>query len=71
MTMDSNKADPDIQTDVDILILDYLLCTTIETILSRRIAEREGDQRQWDIDWQMNSVNSKPNLPNTLEGIVN
>ena len=60
--MDSNKADPDTQADVDILILDYLTCLTIETILSERISEREGHESQWDTGWLLNSVNSKPNI---------
>lgn len=61
--MDTASADPDTQTDVNLLILDYLLCLAIEAVLSKRISEREGHQSQWDAGWLVNSVNSKPPLP--------
>ena len=67
MTMDLNKADPDTQTDIDIMILDYLLCIAIETALSGRIAERQGHQFQWDNDWCINSINSELNPPSTMQ----
>lgn len=64
--MDTASADPDTQTDVNLLILDYLLCLAIEAVLSKRISEREGHQSQWDAGWLVNSVNSK--LPACLQG---
>ena len=61
--MDLNKADPDTQTEVDTVVLDYLLCTAIETTISNRVAERQGQQTQWDVGWHINSINSTPNPP--------
>ncbi|RMJ23431.1 hypothetical protein PHISP_05711 [Aspergillus sp. HF37] len=55
--MDTASADPDTQTDVNLLILDYLLCLAIEAVLSKRISEREGHQSQRDAGWLVNSVN--------------
>ena len=58
--MDSDEADPDTRDEVNILILDYLSCIAIESILSGRIAEKEGlPVEQYDPGWLTSSVNCK------------
>ena len=58
--MDTDKADPDIQHDVDFIILDYLLCISIDTIIHGRKSGR-GHIKSWD-NWVLNSIHSKSRL---------
>lgn len=55
--MESDKADFDTQTEVDILMLDYLLCISIDTILFGSTVKEES-QVECD-DWILSSVHSK------------
>lgn len=53
-----DKADPEVQSDVDTLILDYLLCNAINAILRSRIAERRGQVHSWDVTGFMSLFSS-------------
>lgn len=55
--MESDKADLDTQIEVDILMLDYLSCISIDTILLGSIV-REESRVECD-DWVLSSVHSK------------
>ncbi|TQB69900.1 hypothetical protein MPDQ_001261 [Monascus purpureus] len=43
------KADPATQPEVDVMVLDYLVCNAINAILRSRIAERQGQAHSWDV----------------------
>ena len=44
-----DKADPAVQLDVDVMVLDYLVCNAINATLRSRIAERQGQLHSWDV----------------------
>lgn len=53
--MEIDKADPETQRDVDIMILDYLICIRIRAMLCGRTAKPE-DQTQSQDGWAFNSI---------------
>lgn len=55
--MDTDRADPDIQHDVDLIILDYLLCIGIDALIHGRKMGR-GQTENWD-NWVLHSIHSK------------
>lgn len=55
--MDSDKANLDTQNDVDLIILDYLLCIGIDVLIHGRKTDR-GRTESWD-NWVLNSIHSK------------
>ncbi|RAL08430.1 uncharacterized protein BO97DRAFT_398179 [Aspergillus homomorphus CBS 101889] len=55
--MDREEADPNTQREVDVLILDYLLCTAIELLICHGRARIEGQRQDYqDIDWYISTV---------------
>lgn len=50
METENSRANPDTQFDVDIMILDYLVCTAVNATLKARIAERHGQAHSWDVE---------------------
>lgn len=54
--MDSDEADPNIQLDVDLMILDYLLCIGIDTLLHGSITG-QNQTACWD-NWVLDSVHT-------------
>ncbi|KAL2001251.1 hypothetical protein VTN02DRAFT_1982 [Thermoascus thermophilus] len=50
METEHNRANPDTQFDVDIMILDYFVCTAVNAMLKARIAERHGQAHSWDVE---------------------
>ena len=61
--MESDQANPVTQTEVDILILDYLLCIAIDTVLHGRAAKQQDQAESRGADWVLNSVHSKSKYP--------
>jgi len=57
------RANPDTQFEVDIMILDYLVCAAINAILKARIAERHGKTHTWDVDGLLMLFDSKCQSP--------
>ena len=55
--MDSDKTNTDTQHDVDLIILDYLLCIGIDVLIHGRKTGR-GHTESWD-NWVLNSIHSK------------
>lgn len=62
-TMESDQANPGTQIEVDIMILDYLLCIAIDTALHGRAAKQQDQAESWDANWVLNSVHSKSKYP--------
>ena len=62
-TMESDQANPVTQTEVDIMILDYLLCIAIDTVLHGRAAKQQDQAESRGADWVLNSVHSKFKYP--------
>ncbi|PWY65945.1 hypothetical protein BO94DRAFT_504594 [Aspergillus sclerotioniger CBS 115572] len=57
--MEFQTADPDTQIEVDLMILDYLLCVTIDLVLCSGKAKTEGQQtRDWDVSWNLNTIDT-------------
>ena len=58
-TMESRTADPDTQLEVDLMILDYLLCVTIDLVLCAGKAKDEGQQtHDWELSWNLKTIDS-------------
>lgn len=54
--MDCPSADPNTRTEVDLMILDYILCTTISGLLSTR----EAESLAWALDTIDCMLQNKP-----------
>ncbi|KAE8375329.1 hypothetical protein BDV26DRAFT_268136 [Aspergillus bertholletiae] len=50
------ESDSDTQSDVDLLILDYLLCTSIYGLVHTRGVEAQEQTSQCDLDWHIDTV---------------
>ncbi|OJJ34305.1 hypothetical protein ASPWEDRAFT_42274 [Aspergillus wentii DTO 134E9] len=62
--MESDKANSDTKTEVDIMILDYLLCITIDRIIHTKIEARQSYTYDWDSVWLLHSVSTiKSKIP--------
>ncbi|PYH95197.1 hypothetical protein BO71DRAFT_398201 [Aspergillus ellipticus CBS 707.79] len=56
---ETQDADPDTRAEVDLMILDYLLCTAIELALYHGKAKSEGQHlNDYNLSWQFNTINS-------------
>lgn len=51
--MESPTADPDTQAEVDLMILDYLLCMAIDQVLDSGNGKVEDDT-----SWSLDTINS-------------
>lgn len=51
------EADPETKTEVDFMILDYLVCLAVARILPAAENTKEGPED--DVDWQVDSVRGK------------
>ncbi|RAL06303.1 uncharacterized protein BO80DRAFT_7789 [Aspergillus ibericus CBS 121593] len=57
--MEFPTADPDTQIEVNLMILDYLLCITIDLVLCHGAAKSEGQQsHNWDLSWNLNTIDT-------------
>ncbi|PYI10500.1 hypothetical protein BO78DRAFT_202428 [Aspergillus sclerotiicarbonarius CBS 121057] len=57
--MEPQTADPDTQIEVNLMILDYLLCITIDLVLCSGEAKNEGQQaHDWDLSWNFNTIDT-------------
>lgn len=56
--MESLTADPDTQVEVDLMILDYLLCMAIDQVLSPGNGGETQYAHECDISWSLKTINS-------------
>ncbi|GKZ36468.1 hypothetical protein AbraIFM66950_007584 [Aspergillus brasiliensis] len=56
--MESLTADPDTQVEVDLMILDYLLCMAIGQVLSLEKGREAERAYEWDFGWSLNTINT-------------
>ncbi|CAK40925.1 hypothetical protein CBS63078_6235 [Aspergillus niger] len=56
--MESLTADPDTQVEVDLMILDYLLCMAIDQVLSPGNGGETQYAHECDISWSLKTINT-------------
>lgn len=56
--MKDHKVDPDTQAEVDTIILDYLLCTAINTFLCAQEKEKQWHCKDQNSTWLVQTINS-------------